>query len=127
MLSYAIVQACGKQYWVEPGRFYDFDKLPFKVGDTFTLNNILLMNTEGDIHLGRPFLDPSFSIDVKVIRHLSGSKTRVYKMRSKKKTRKTYGSRPKLTRVLVLQNISNGFSTLKQRSSLDSETSMAWL
>ena len=33
MLSYAIIQACGKQYWVEPGRFYDFDKLPFNVDD----------------------------------------------------------------------------------------------
>jgi large subunit ribosomal protein L21 len=115
MLSYAIVQACGKQYWVEPGRFYDFDKLPFKAGDTFTLNNILLMNTGGEVSLGKPFLDPEFSIDVKVVRHLSGVKTRVYKMRSKKKTRKTYGSRPKLTRVLVLQNTKdNGFSNSKQ-------------
>jgi large subunit ribosomal protein L21 len=115
MLSYAIVQACGKQYWVEPGRFYDFDKLPFKAGDTFTLNNILLMNTGGTVSLGKPFLGPEFSIDVKVVRHLSGTKTRVYKMRSKKKTRKTYGSRPKLTRVLMLQNASgNGFSSSKQ-------------
>ena len=115
MLSYAIVQACGKQYWVEPGRFYDFDKLPFQAGDSFTLNNVLLMNTGGKVSLGKPFLDPEFSIDVKVLRHLSGPKTRVYKMRSKKKTRKTYGSRPKLTRVLVLQNIKdNGFSNSKQ-------------
>ena len=115
MLSYAIVQACGKQYWIEPGRFYDLDKLPFKAGDTFTLNNILLMNTGGEVSLGKPFLDPEFSIDVKVVRHLSGPKTRVYKMRSKKKTRKTYGSRPKLTRVLVLQNTkNNGFSNSKQ-------------
>jgi large subunit ribosomal protein L21 len=115
MLSYAIVQACGKQYWIEPGRFYDLDKLPFKAGDTFTLNNILLMNTGGEVSLGKPFLDPEFSIDVKVVRHLSGPKTRVYKMRSKKKTRKTYGSRPKLTRVLVLQNTKdNGFSNSKQ-------------
>ena len=115
MLSYAIVQACGKQYWVEPGRFYDFDKLPFQAGDSFTLNNVLLMNTGGKVSLGKPFLEPEFSIDVKVIRHLSGPKTRVYKMRSKKKTRKTYGSRPKLTRVLVLQNPKDsGFSNSKQ-------------
>ena len=114
MLSYAIVQACGKQYWLEPGRFYDFDKLPFKAGDTFTLNNILLMNKGGEVSLGKPFLEPEFSIDVKVLRHLSGTKTRVYKMRSKKKTRKTYGSRPKLTRILVLQdNKDNGFVNSK--------------
>lgn len=121
MLSYAIVQACGKQYWVEPGRFYDFDKLPFQTGDIFTLNNVLLVNTGGKVSLGKPFLDDGFSIDVKVVRHLSGPKTRVYKMRSKKKTRKTYGSRPKLTRVLVLQNTNdNGFSNSKQLCQLSS-------
>jgi large subunit ribosomal protein L21 len=113
MLSYAIVQACGKQFWIEPGRFYDFDKLPLKKGDTFTLNNILLVNTGNEVSVGRPFLGPEFSIDVKVIRHLSGSKTRVYKMRSKKKTRKTYGSRPKLTRILV-----ENFSSFKSTDSI---------
>jgi len=113
MLSYAIVQASGKQFWVEPGRFYDFDKLPLKNGDVFTLNNILLMNTSGEVSLGRPFLGSEFTIDAKVIRHLSGPKIRVYKMRSKKKTRKTYGSRHKLTRVLI-----NSFSSLKTSSSI---------
>jgi len=123
MLSYAIVQACGKQYWIEPGRFYDFDKLPFKVGDTFTLNNVLLMNNDGAVSLGKPFLESEFSIDVRVIRHLSGPKTRVYKMRSKKKTRKTYGSRPKLTRILVLQDTKdNGFINSQQLSQLSSSS-----
>ena len=28
MKSYAIVQASGKQFWIEENRFYDFDKLP---------------------------------------------------------------------------------------------------
>jgi len=58
MLSYAIVQACGKQLWVEPGRFYDFDKLPLNKGDNFTLNNVLLMNVDNKVSLGRPFFRP---------------------------------------------------------------------
>ena len=44
MESYAIVQASGKQFWVEENKFYDFDKLPLDRGDTFTLNQILLVN-----------------------------------------------------------------------------------
>ena len=36
-----------------------------------------------------------------LLRHLSGPKVRVYKMKPKKKTRKTFGSRRKLTRVLI--------------------------
>ena len=40
MESYAIVQASGKQFWVEENKFYDFDKLPLDRGDTFSLSLI---------------------------------------------------------------------------------------
>ena len=40
-------------------------------------------------------------IDVTVLRHISGPKVRVYKMRPKKKTRKKQGHRQQLTRVLI--------------------------
>jgi large subunit ribosomal protein L21 len=107
MQPYAIVQACGTQFWVEEGRYYDFDKLPLNQGDTLTLNNILLVkyyNLEtltAHVNIGKPFLKEGFQIEATILRHLSGRKTRVYKMRPKKKTRKTFGSRPKFTRILI--------------------------
>ena len=101
MESYAIVQASGKQFWVEENKFYDFDKLPLDRGDTFTLNQILLVKNGNSIAIGKPFLDQSHNVEATVLRHLSGRKIRVYKMRPKKKTRKTFGSRRKLTRVLI--------------------------
>ena len=101
MESYAIVQASGKQFWLEENKFYDFDKLPLDRGDTFSLNQILLVNQEGVVEIGKPFLGDSYVVKAKVLRHLSGPKIRVYKMRPKKKTRKTFGSRRKLTRVLI--------------------------
>jgi len=101
MESYAIVQASGKQFWVEENKFYDFDKLPLAKGDSFTLNQILLVNQDKTVEIGRPFLDEKYAVEATVLRHLSGPKIRVYKMRPKKKTRKTFGSRRKLTRVLI--------------------------
>ena len=101
MESYAIVQASGKQFWIEEDKFYDFDKLPLDNGDTFSLNQILLVNKENSVAIGKPFLDESYIVKATVLRHLSGPKVRVYKMRPKKKTRKTFGSRRKLTRVLI--------------------------
>jgi large subunit ribosomal protein L21 len=101
MESYAIVQASGKQFWLEEKKFYDFDKLPLDRGDTFNLNQILLVNQENSVMIGKPFLDGEYGVEATVLRHLSGPKIRVYKMRPKKKTRKTFGSRRKLTRVLV--------------------------
>ena len=101
MTAYAIVQASGKQFWVEEDRFYDFDKLPLNPGDSFKLNRVLLVNQHGSVQIGKPFLEGSCLVEATVLRHLSGSKVRVYKMRPKKKTRKTFGSRPKLTRVII--------------------------
>jgi large subunit ribosomal protein L21 len=101
MESYAIIQASGKQFWVEENKFYDFDKLPLDRGDSFNLNQILLVNQDDSVSLGKPFLDEEYKVQATVLRHLSGPKVRVYKMRPKKKTRKTFGSRRKLTRVLI--------------------------
>jgi large subunit ribosomal protein L21 len=101
MASYAIVQASGKQFWIEEDRFYDFDKLPLNPGDNFKLNKVLLVNKKGSLKIGKPFLNDSCLIEATVVRHLSGPKIRVYKMRPKKKTRKTFGSRAKMTRVLI--------------------------
>jgi len=101
MESYAIVQASGKQFWVEENKFYDFDKLPLAKGDSFSLNQILLVNQNNKVDIGKPFLDQTYAVEATVLRHLSGPKIRVYKMRPKKKTRKTFGSRSKLTRVLI--------------------------
>nr|YP_010930383.1 ribosomal protein L21 [Ochrosphaera neapolitana]WKK50111.1 ribosomal protein L21 [Ochrosphaera neapolitana] len=98
---YAIVEACGKQFWVEEGRYYDFAKLPLNEGDKFILNNVLLVNSGGNVEIGQPFLDSSFKIEVEILRHIAGPKTRVYKMRPKKKTRRTFGAKPKYTRILV--------------------------
>ena len=101
MESYAIVQASGKQFWIEENKFYDFDKLPLDRGDSFSLNQILLVNKENSVSIGKPYLDNDYTVEATVLRHLSGPKVRVYKMRPKKKTRKTFGSRRKLTRVLI--------------------------
>ena len=101
MQSYAIVQVSGKQFWSKENKFYDFDKLPLNQGDNFSLNQILLVNNGENISIGKPYLDSDYTVEATVLRHLSGPKIRVYKMRPKKKTRKTFGSRRKLTRILI--------------------------
>ena len=72
-----------------------------EIVEFLSLNQILLVKEDNSVSIGKPFLDKEFSIEATVLRHLSGSKVRVYKMRPKKKTRKTFGCRRKLTRVLI--------------------------
>jgi large subunit ribosomal protein L21 len=104
MQNYAIVEASGKQFWVEPGKFYDFNYIDLNPGDKIILLRVLLVNREGNILVGHPCLN-KVSIEATVLGHIKSKKITVYKMRPKKKTRKKQGHRDTLTRILV-DNIS---------------------
>ena len=41
---YAIVEASGQQFWLQPNRYYDLDRLPVDVDGTLTIDNVLLVN-----------------------------------------------------------------------------------
>jgi large subunit ribosomal protein L21 len=99
-MKYAIVEISGRQFWIETGKYYDFNRIPIELGKEIILNRVLLLNDEGNILIGKPYLD-SVKVQGKILEHLRGKKTIVYKMRPKKKTRKKQGHRQDLTRVLI--------------------------
>ena len=105
-MKYAIVEISGRQFWIETGRYYDFNRIPSELGKQITLNRVLLLNNEGKLLIGQPYLD-SVKIKGKILEHIRGKKTIIYKMRPKKKTRKKQCHRQELTRVLIEDIIIN--------------------
>ena len=103
-MSYAIVEVSGKQFWVEPGKFYDFNHLNLNPGANISLVRVLLVCTDGNVTVGQPCLNNAF-VDATILGHIRSKKVTVYKMRPKKKTRKKQGYRSNLTRVII-NNIS---------------------
>jgi len=99
-MKYAIVEISGRQFWIETGKYYDFNRIPTELGKEITLNRVLLLNNDGEILVGKPYLQ-SVTVKGKILEHLRGRKTIVYKIRPKKKTRKKQGHRQELTRVLI--------------------------
>ena len=99
-MKYAIVEISGRQFWIETGKYYDLNRIPTELGKEITLNRVLLVNNDGELLIGKPYLD-SVKVKGKILEHLRGKKTIVYKMRPKKKTRKKQGHRQELTRVLI--------------------------
>jgi large subunit ribosomal protein L21 len=99
-MKYAIVEISGRQFWVETGKYYDFNRIPTELGKKITLNRVLLSNNEGEVLIGKPYVE-SVKVQGTILEHLRGKKTIVYKMRPKKKTRKKQGHRQELTRVLI--------------------------
>ncbi len=99
-MNYAIIEASGKQFWVEPGKFYDLNHLNLNPGDKISLVRVLLINNNGDVTVGQPCLE-NVSVEATVLGHIRNRKVTVYKMRPKKKTRKKQGHRDSLTRIMV--------------------------
>ncbi|MEO0350772.1 MAG: 50S ribosomal protein L21 [Cyanobacteria bacterium P01_A01_bin.15] len=99
-MAYAIIEASGTQLRVEPGRFYDINRLAVDEDASITIDKVLLVNDGDDISIGQPLVDGA-SVSGTVMRHLRGKKLIVYKMKPKKKTRKKRGHRQELTRLMI--------------------------
>ena len=99
-MKYAIVEISGRQFWIEAGKYYDLNRIPTELGKEITLNRVLLLNDNGQLSIGKPFLE-DVKVTGKILEHLRDRKKVVYKMKPKKKTRKKQGHRQELTRVLI--------------------------
>jgi large subunit ribosomal protein L21 len=104
---YAIVAASGQQFWLQPNRYVDLDRLDAEEGETVTLDSVLLVKDSKGTTLGQPFVKGAI-VELKVMAHRRGPKLIVYKMRPKKKTRRKNGHRQELTRVMVQSIQLNG-------------------
>jgi large subunit ribosomal protein L21 len=99
-MSYAIIETGGKQLRVEPGRFYDIELLHVEPETQVTIDKVLLVQHDGEVHIGQPLVEGA-TVEGTVMRHFRGRKVIVYKMRPKKKTRKKRGHRQEITRLMV--------------------------
>jgi len=99
-MAYAIVETSGKQLRVEPGHFYDIDRVAAAEEEQIILDRVLLVSDDGETMVGQPTVTDA-TVSATVMRHLRGRKVVVYKMRPKKKTRKKQGHRQELTRIMI--------------------------
>jgi large subunit ribosomal protein L21 len=99
-MAYAIIETGGKQIRVEPGRFYDVERIAGDDDSPVTIDKVLFVNNEGDITIGQPTVSGA-TVSGKILKQFRDKKILVYKMKPKKKTRKKRGHRQERTRLLV--------------------------
>jgi len=106
---FAIAEIKGHQYKVSEG-----DKLLIsrvadaKEGEKIKFDEVLLVSDK-DVTVGMPFISGAY-IEVKVLEEVKGDKIRVFKMKPKKRYRKTQGHRQKYTEVEVVKIATKGGS-----------------
>ena len=101
-MEYAIIEASGRQFWVEPKKFIEFNRLLINIGSKIILRRVLFVNSLGSIKLGQPYLS-NIVVKGTISKHFLGPKILVFKMKPKKKYRKKFGHRQKLTRLFINQ------------------------
>ena len=97
---YAIVETSGHQYKVEAGTQLTIDRLGAEVGDTITLDRVLLVGGDG-VKVGSPLVD-GVTVTAKVVEHGKGEKVHTMKFRRRQRTRRRVGHRQAQTTIEIV-------------------------
>ena len=97
---YAILKSGGKQYRVTIGDKIDVEKLPNDVGEQVTLTDVLMVENEGAVSVGKPFVQGA-QVVAKVVAQDKARKVTHFDYRNKHRRRKTIGHRQMFTRLEI--------------------------
>ena len=98
---YWLVELNNKQYKIEAGEPVLVDKLDAKQDSEINIDKVLLMRGDKDeVKVGTPYLK-DIKLKAKVLGNVSGKKVRVFKYKRRKDYRRTIGSRPQYTQIIV--------------------------
>jgi large subunit ribosomal protein L21 len=97
---YAVIEAQGKQFRVEPGQVVELDRLPDARGSEIAFGRVLLLVDGERVTTGTPIV-PGARVTATVLAHPRSRKVIVGKFRPKKHYRRRVGHRQPLSRVRV--------------------------
>ena len=97
---YSIIELNNKQYKVEFGKPVLVDKIG-TAGDEVKIEKILLFRDDDDnVKVGTPYIK-GLSFKAKVVGTVKGKKLRVFKYKRRKDYRRTIGSRPEFSKIVI--------------------------
>ena len=99
---YAVVRTGGKQYRLGVGDSVKVEKLSDEVGNTVELSQILMVSDGGEVKVGTPLVTGA-SVKAEIVGHGRNKKIRVFKMKRRKKYRRTQGHRQAFTQLKVTE------------------------
>lgn len=120
---YAIIATGGKQYKVSEGDIIRVEKLGVSAGDTYTFDQVLLVN-DGDVLVGSPAVEGA-SVEAEVVKDGRSKKVIVYKYKRKTGYHKKNGHRQSYTEVKIKQIHTPGETHEEHEESVEAEADQA--
>ena len=100
MHNYAIAEIAGRQFRIEEGEKVSVPRLRAEAGESVTLDKLLLINKEGQVTVGVPYIDGA-SASAKVVEHNRTKKVWVLKKKRRKGYRRNASARQHLTVIEI--------------------------
>jgi large subunit ribosomal protein L21 len=97
---YAVIKTGGKQHKVSAGDVIAVEKIEGDKGDTVVFDQILMVENEGDIRVGRPVVEGAKVVG-EILAQTKAAKVIVFKMKKRKGYRKKNGHRQLLTSMKI--------------------------
>ncbi len=97
---YAVIRTGGKQYKVAPGEIINIEKITGDQGDTFDLNEVLLVDDGSNVTIGRPLVAGAM-VKCEIVDQHRGPKLIIFKKTRRQGRQKKKGHRQSLTKVVV--------------------------
>ena len=97
---YAIIQTGGKQYKVSKGDNIQVELLPNDVDSKVSFDKVLMLNDEGRLEIGTPYLENA-KVFGKVVRLGQKDKIKVVKFRRRKRYTRTAGHRQLFSEIEI--------------------------
>ena len=98
----AVIKTGGKQYLVKPGDKIRIEKLEAKEGDEVIFSDVLLVEKNKKIEIGKPFLK-EVKVSGKVLKQGRSEKVIIFKYKPKKRYKVKRGHRQPFTEVEILK------------------------
>ena len=99
---YAVIKTGGKQHKVAEGEILKVEKLKASEGDPIDITDVLLIEKDGEVTLGSPFIEGA-KVTAKILRHGKEDKVTIIKMKRRKDYRKKQGHRQNYTEIQIEQ------------------------
>ncbi|HOK00416.1 MAG TPA: 50S ribosomal protein L21 [Candidatus Pacearchaeota archaeon] len=96
----AVIKTGGKQYLVSPNQKIKIEKIKGKEGDEVTFSDVLLLEKDNNIEIGKPLVKGAKVIG-KILKQGRNKKITILKYKSKTRYRKKKGHRQPFTEIEI--------------------------
>ncbi len=96
----AVIVTGGKQFRVKEGDVLEIERLFAEVGETVTIDQVLMVGEGEDCKIGTPVVEGA-TVELEVQEHYRGKKIVAFKYKRRKQYSRTVGHRQELTKVVV--------------------------